>query len=139
MNHFQHILAPSGPFQSPDLSHIIPHGYVTKENALNVMKPITISEIEEVIKATNPNKAPGPGGFNAHFFKVCWPIIGNDVFSSIQDFFKHGSMLKQIKNTFIVLVSKTENTSFILPKLMIVCSRIFWRLLFDLFGFQREL
>lgn len=37
-------------------------------------------------------------------FKVCWPIIGKDVCASIKDFFKHGSILKQLKNTFIVLV-----------------------------------
>ena len=41
------------------------------------MNPVTIAEIKDVIKATNPNKAPVPDGFNAHLFKVCWPIIGN--------------------------------------------------------------
>ena len=83
VDNFQYILAPSVPSQSPNLSHIIPHGYVTEEDALNLMKPVTIFEIEEVIKAANPNKAPTPDGFNAHFFKVCWPIIGKDVCASI--------------------------------------------------------
>ena len=41
-----------------------------------VMRPVTISEIEESIKHANPNKAPGPGGFNAHFFKVCSQLLG---------------------------------------------------------------
>lgn len=47
----------------PDLSHVTPHGYVTEEDALLLMKPVTISEIEEVIKGANPNKAPGPDRF----------------------------------------------------------------------------
>lgn len=34
-----------------------------------------------------------------------------DVCASIKDFFKHGSMLQQLKNTFIVLVPKSENAS----------------------------
>ena len=49
--------------------------------------PVIITKIEEVIKAANPNKAPGPDGFNAHFFKVFWSIIGNDVCEGITDFF----------------------------------------------------
>lgn len=74
-----------------------------------LLKPVTVSEIEEAIKNANPNKAPGPDGFDAHFFKVCWPIIGKDVCDSIIDFFKHGSMLKQLKHTFIVLDPKSED------------------------------
>ncbi|XXG62096.1 hypothetical protein AAC387_Pa05g0532 [Persea americana] len=109
VSHFQNILGPEMHCQSPDLSQILPHGVATDEDALSLMTPVTISKIEGVIKATNPNKAPGPGGFNAHFFKVCWPIIGKDVCASIIDFFKHGAMLKQLKHTFIVLVPKTEN------------------------------
>ena len=63
----------------PDLSHAIPHGYVSKVSTLELTQQVTISEIEEVIKTANPNKAPGPDGFNAHFFNVFWSIIGNDV------------------------------------------------------------
>lgn len=69
------------------------------------------SDILAPIKNANPNKAPGPDGFNAHFFKICWPIIGNDICAGIIDFFKHGSLLKQLKATFIVLVPKGENVS----------------------------
>ena len=78
---------------------------------MSLTLPVPISEIEEVIKAENPNKAPGPDGFNAHFFKVFWPIIGNDVCEAITDFFQHSLLLNQVKSTFIVLVPKSENAS----------------------------
>ncbi|KAJ8622041.1 hypothetical protein MRB53_030570 [Persea americana] len=55
--------------QSPDLSHITPHGVLTDGDALALMRPVTVTEIEDVVKSANPNKAPGPDGFNAHFFK----------------------------------------------------------------------
>lgn len=42
---------------------------------------------------------------------MCWSIIGKGVCVSIKDFFKHGSMLKQLKNTFIVLVPNGENAN----------------------------
>ncbi|KAJ8622058.1 hypothetical protein MRB53_030587 [Persea americana] len=56
--------------QSPDLSHITPHGVLTDGDALALMRPVTVAEIEDVVKSANPNKAPGPDGFTAHFFKV---------------------------------------------------------------------
>ena len=93
VSHFQNILGPEMHCQSPDLSKILLHGVLTNEEALSLMTPVTISEIEDVIKAANSNKAPGLDGFNAHFFKVSWPIISKDVCASITDFFKHGSML----------------------------------------------
>lgn len=111
VDHFQNILGPAITIHYPDLSHVTPHGLVTNKDALNILKPVTQSEIENVIKNANPNKAPGPDGFNAHFFKVCWPIIGKDVCAGIKDFFQYGSMLKQLKKTFIVLVPKTENAN----------------------------
>ncbi|XXG82825.1 hypothetical protein AAC387_Pa10g0712 [Persea americana] len=111
VSHFQRILGPDIQNQSPDLSHITPHGVLTDGDALALMRPVTVAEIEDVVKSANPHKALGPDGFNAHFFKVCWPIIGKDVCVSIMDFFTHGSMLKQLKNTFIVLVPKSENAS----------------------------
>ncbi|XXG82782.1 hypothetical protein AAC387_Pa10g0673 [Persea americana] len=71
VSHFQSILGPDIQNQSPDLSHITPHGVLTDGDALDLMRPVTIAEIEDVVKSANPNKAPGPDGFNAHFFKVC--------------------------------------------------------------------
>lgn len=59
----------------------------------------------------SPHRSSGPDGFNAHFFKVCWPIIGADVSTAIQDFFIHGKLLKQIKHTFITLIPKNDYAS----------------------------
>ena len=95
----------------PNLSHAIPHGYVFEVSALELTKQVTVFEIEHVIKFANPNKAPGPDGFNAHFFKVFWPTIGNDVCAGIIDFFKHGYMLNQFKATFIMLVLRVKMRS----------------------------
>lgn len=80
-------------------------------DANTLTMPVTISEIEDVIKFAIQTRLLGPDGFNAHFFKVFWPIIGLDVCAGIMDFFKHGSMLDQLKATFIVLVPKSENAA----------------------------
>lgn len=63
------------------------------EDALSLSCPITQEEIEFAVKNANPNKAPGPDGFNAHFYKVCWSIIGADICDAFQDFFQTGLLL----------------------------------------------
>lgn len=84
-------------------------GTLTEHDASAISKQVELEEIKLAIKGANPNKLPGPDGFNAHFFKVCWPIRGEDVVLAISDFFKHGMLLKQVKNSFITLIPKFVN------------------------------
>lgn len=68
------------------------------------------AEIEKAVQWADPCKAPGPDGFNAHFYKVCWPIVAKDASDAIQDFFLHsGKLLRQVKNAFIALIPKQAN------------------------------
>lgn len=53
---------------------------------------------EEVKKAIfSGDKAPGPNGFCAHFFKDVLHIIGHEVTSAILNFFTTGRLLTEIK------------------------------------------
>ena len=40
-------------------------------------------EIKEVVFSLGPNKAPGPDGMLAHFYKFYWNIIGGDIIEAI--------------------------------------------------------
>ncbi|KAJ8622028.1 hypothetical protein MRB53_030557 [Persea americana] len=42
ISHFQNILGPEVPSQYPDLSHITPHGVLTKGDALDLMRPVSV-------------------------------------------------------------------------------------------------
>ena len=57
----------------------------------------------------HPNKAPGPDGFNGHFFKQTWHIIGEEIISGVKYFFDSGRLLKELNNTAISLVPKVTN------------------------------
>ena len=47
-------------------------------------------EIKEVVFSLGPNKAPGPDGMSAHFYKFYWNIIGGDIIEAITRFFYEG-------------------------------------------------
>ncbi|PRQ20031.1 putative RNA-directed DNA polymerase [Rosa chinensis] len=57
----------------------------------------------------NPNKAPGPDGFNCCFFQKAWSIIGEDVVAAVKEFFSSGLLLKELNSTIITLVPKVAN------------------------------
>jgi len=55
-------------------------------------------EIKEVVFSLGPNKAPGPDGMSAHFYKFYWNIIGGDIIEAITSFFMRGYMLREMGN-----------------------------------------
>ena len=50
-------------------------------------------EIKHVMFSLKNNKAPGPDGFNAGFFKRMWHIMGEDVIKAVSSFFQTRRML----------------------------------------------
>lgn len=53
---------------------------------------------------TRKDKAPGPDGYNSHFFKITWHIIGKDVVAAIMDYFEKGYLLPTFNSTTLALV-----------------------------------
>lgn len=67
---------------------------------------VTEEEIKAVIFAMGDDKASGPDGFSAKFFKAAWPLIGDDVCRAVKEFFTSGKLLKEINATIIALIPK---------------------------------
>lgn len=80
---------------------------------IGLPKYVTDEEIKEVVLKSNGEQSPGPGGFNATFFKSYWGIVGEDVTEAIKEFFSNRKLLKEVNHTFLTLVQKLEGaTSF---------------------------
>lgn len=57
----------------------------------------------------NPDKSPGPDGFNEAFFKTFWNIMDKDLVKTIQSIFLEDSLLRQVNTTFVTLIPKIKN------------------------------
>lgn len=84
---------------------------VELEEVVNFCGTVELEEVVKVIKGSSSNKSLGPDGFNALFYKVCWPIIGSEVFDAISNFFEESNLLRQVKNNFITLIPKCGSPS----------------------------
>ena len=72
-------------------------------------RDVTDEEIKLAFFSLNPNKAPGPDGFNGFFFKKAWNVVGKDIIDAIRSFFTSGSMLREVNATIIALIPKIPN------------------------------
>ncbi|KAK3218470.1 hypothetical protein Dsin_012440 [Dipteronia sinensis] len=113
IRHFQTILGCSRPVRhgiGSTLSNIIDK-FISNGQADFIGTDVIDDEIREVCFSLHPNKAPSRNGFNAHFFKITWDIVGEDVISAVQEFFRSGLLLKELNATILALVPKVPNPS----------------------------
>jgi hypothetical protein len=73
----------------------------TDENEI-LSAPFTEKEVFEAIAQMKNNKAPGPDGFSAEFYKRCWNIIKGDLMPMFHDLFNGQLQLFQLCNDNIV-------------------------------------
>ena len=78
------------------------------DNAI-LVAPFTEKEVFDAISQMENNKAPGPDGFPAEFYKKCWHIIKGDLIPIFHDLFSGQLQLFHLNfGTIILLPKKTE-------------------------------
>ena len=95
-------------FNQPHIHRRIPLDLLCRElneeDNRGLCAAATMVELNSVIKHLNPNRAPGIDGFNGMFYRVAWPIIGEDLLAAINNILKANKMLKQVNHTLICMI-----------------------------------
>ena len=66
-------------------------------------------EIRNTIWGMDSQKASGPNGLPALFYKKYWNIVGDSVVKAIINFFESGKMLNELNSTLTVLIPRIQN------------------------------
>jgi hypothetical protein len=108
VNHFQNIAREPNLDRTEAIHRILRHipRVVTMDHNLNLNKPISPEEVDQVIQEMPNGKAPGPDGFTVDFFKACWDVVKYDIYGIVEDSRRSASILKSLNSTLITLIPK---------------------------------
>ena len=108
-----------------DMDNLIPSSLTQADNDILTNIP-SLEQTKNILFQMEEKKTPGPDGFLAIFYKEYWPVVGNAVTKAVTSFFELGSMPKEINNSLIVLIPKTQcPTSFNNFKPISLCNVIY--------------
>lgn len=82
---------------------------ISQEEANYMVREVTEVEIKEALFDIGDNKALGPDGYSAKFFKGAWTVIEEDVCKAVKKFFQGGVIPRGVNATTIALVPKVSN------------------------------
>jgi hypothetical protein len=71
--------------------------------------PMSEKEVFEIIKQLPSDKAPGPDGYTERFYKVCWPIIREDLMAVISAISSRKfGQFGRLNTAYVTLIPKKE-------------------------------
>ncbi|PKI40248.1 hypothetical protein CRG98_039366 [Punica granatum] len=79
---------------------------VSEEHKLSLTKAVTSEEVKRTLWAMDSDKAPGPDGFNVHFYKSAWHQVGEDFTNAVLSSFSSSKLMGGVNRTCISLVPK---------------------------------
>lgn len=89
--------------------------------------PISVDEIKTALFSMDTLKAPGIDGYNALFFQKAWSIIGSSITVAVQDFFTHLQLPQQVNCTYVTLIPKIPNASYVKEFRPIACCTVLYK------------
>lgn len=100
---------------------------LSEDDAVSLCRPINAEEIRESMFSIGNEKAPGPDGYNACFFKSSWCIVGSDVTTAVMEYFSTSFILPGFNSTSLVLVPKKKCPYTIVDFRPIACCQVFYK------------
>lgn len=67
---------------------------------------LTLGELHAALMSLANGKAPGIDGLPVDFYKVFWPVVGEDMLEVFQDSFRHGLLPQSCRRAVITLLPK---------------------------------
>ncbi|KAL2224832.1 UNVERIFIED_CONTAM: hypothetical protein Sindi_2937000 [Sesamum indicum] len=108
ISYYQNLLGGTRRNVPVDIRYLRPWArhILTDEETGLLLLPFSPDDVKQTVFDIAEDKAPGPDGFSSGFFKVAWPVVGDEVTRAVLDFFATGNLLKQTNCTLLALIPK---------------------------------
>ena len=100
--HFKNFLGKEVPVQDLNNNVGLFCNKVSSEDVEFMVRPVTDLEIKQAMFDIDDNKAPGPDGYIARFYKKACSVVGEDVCRSVKEFFGSSKLLGEVNATLIM-------------------------------------
>ncbi|KAL0420752.1 UNVERIFIED_CONTAM: hypothetical protein Slati_3098100 [Sesamum latifolium] len=126
---FQQLLGGERRSRAMDLRYLRPWAsrIITDEEARTLTAPVTRTEIKQAFFDIEEDKAPGPVGYSAGFYKAAWPVIGEEIMVAVEEFFTNGCLLKQVNATLVALIPKVQSPMTVADFRPISCCNVLYK------------
>ncbi|CAN1159810.1 LINE-1 reverse transcriptase homolog [Linum perenne] len=93
-----------------------------------MIRPVTLAEVRKAVFGMANEKAPGPDGYNAFFYKNSWTKIGGEVMETVRYFFEEGVMPSQVNSLILTLIPKKTNAAEMKDYRPISCCNVLYKI-----------
>ncbi|GKA95055.1 sodium/hydrogen exchanger 6 [Tanacetum coccineum] len=126
VNHYNQFLGAEGVTNPLD-DHDLFTSVLDNAKADFMVRDVSNDEVKSVIFSMGDDRALGPDGFTAAFFKKAWDVVGGDITCAICDFFSNGKLLKELNHTIISLIPKVTTLARINDYHPISCCNVLYK------------
>ncbi|VFQ97347.1 unnamed protein product [Cuscuta campestris] len=95
----------------------------------SLLASVTPEEVREAVFDIGNDKALGPDGYTAAFFKDQWAVVGRDIYEAVLEFFTSGKLLRQINHAMIVLIPKSSHKPTVKDFRPIACLNVLYKVI----------
>jgi hypothetical protein len=86
-------------------------GRLAEEEAVELIKPFSLKEIEEALMDTDTTAAPGPDGLPVGFYRAFWPELKHIFLEMFQSLHKGDFNLRRLNYGMISLIPKLKEAN----------------------------
>ncbi|GJS87451.1 hypothetical protein Tco_0770087 [Tanacetum coccineum] len=126
VSHYESFLGQPGTtsgFNDLDLFRV----KLVDQEALDMTRNVSRQEVKSALFSMGNDKAPGPDGYTAAFFKESWDIVADDFVAAVGEFFTNGNILKELNHTIIALIPKVNSPSLVNDYRPISCCNVLFK------------
>lgn len=106
----------------------IAKGNILSEIQQQELNPSLNSEdIKAALFSIADDISPGIDGYSSCFFQRSWDIVGQDIITAVQDFFRNGKIFKNINVTAITLIPNISSFATVEDYRPIACCSILYK------------